>query len=112
MEDLQKARQDFDKAQEYKRLNELISEKKKVSDQIQSLHQQLNSLRRKYTLLDEEFSKEVVKVQPTEVVTFKKPQVSPEKAMLSKIQSALKKSPELGLKLQDLMDFGSLSLED
>lgn len=106
MEDPQSIRAKFEKDQEYARLNEILVEKKKISDRLQALRQEISSESQKFMVLDREFDSLVIKVQPTEVkgVPRKK-----EPSEIDLLLAAVKKNPGLIGKLQDFMEFGERS---
>ena len=104
MEDPQSIREKFEKDREYSRLNEILVEKKKISDRLQALRQEIASESQKFMVLDREFDALVIKVQPT--VESKPIARKKEQAELDALLAAVKKNPKLIARLQDFMEFG------
>ena len=92
-EDRLEIRHSFDRAQEWKRLGELETERHKVNERIASLRQEIVSLSRRANQIGEEYHKELVKVRPSIV--------GPKPGEREKHRKAVKKEDKLLAALKD-----------
>jgi len=80
----------------YAHLNDLLKNINEINSRITDLNTEINKLHSKKNRLDEEFHKEVIKVEPTEICSIKtkqKPQI--DKEQQKKLIEAAKKDPAI-----------------
>lgn len=79
----------------YAHLNDILKQTTDLNSRISDLSAELNKLHTKKNKLDEEFHKEVIKVEPTEVCTVGKKKLNITKEQKAKLIEAAKKDPAI-----------------
>lgn len=79
----------------YSELNTILKDIQEINSKIADLSQEINRLTTKKNKLDEQFHREVIKVEPTEVCTLKKNPPNIDKEQQHKLIEAAKKDPAI-----------------